>query len=275
MASEPPPAGVPVLDVLVPTKDRPVELATTLSGLAAQQDVPFGLMVSDQSGRRPSYSTPAAQTLLRVLRRQGRPVRTLRHLPRRGLAEHRAFLLARARARYVLFLDDDVWLEPGALVRLHSAITELGCGFVGAAVQGLSHLDDRRPHELEPYQEWTGPVEPESITPGSAAWERWKLHNAANPTHLAERVPVGQWRAYKVAWVGGCVCYDRAALLDCGGFDFWRELPPEHSGEDVLAQHRVMAHYGGCGVLPTGAYHLEAPTTVTDRRVDAVQHLVR
>jgi len=41
----------------------------------------------------------------------------------------------------------------------------------------------------------------------------------------------------------------------------------------VLAQQRVMAHYGGAGVLPSGAYHLEAPTTICDRRVDAVHHL--
>lgn len=266
------PPGEPVLDVLVPTRDRPVELATTLSGLAAQ-DVAFRLVISDQSAREPSYATPAAQTLLRVLRRQGRPVTAVAHLPRRGLAEQRAFLLGRARARYVLFLDDDVWLEPGALARLHTAITELGCGFVGAAVQGLSYDADPRPAELEPYEEWPGRVEPEVVRPGSAAWDRWTLHNAANPTHLGDRVPAGQWRAYKVAWVGGCVLYDRAALLGCGGFDFWTELPPEHSGEDVLTQQRVMAHHGGCGILPTGAYHLEAPTTVLDRSVDAVHHL--
>jgi hypothetical protein len=31
----------------------------------------------------------------------------------------------------------------------------------------------------------------------------------------------------------------------------------------------VMAKYGGAGILPTGAVHLEAPTTVVDRRVEA------
>ena len=51
-------------------------------------------------------------------------------------------------------------------------------------------------------------------------------------------------RLYKVAWVGACVLYDRAALLACGGFDFWPELPPEHVGEDVVAQLRVMERFG-------------------------------
>jgi glycosyltransferase involved in cell wall biosynthesis len=268
--------GRPAVEVLVPTRDRPVELATTLAGLAAQRGVRFGVLLSDQSDGPASYDTPAAATMIRVLRLAGRPVHPARHLPRRGLAEHRAALLARATARYVLFLDDDVWLEPGALARLLTAIRELRCGFVGMAVTGLSYLDDVRPHELTPFERWTGRPQPEEVRPGTPAWRRWTLHNAANPTHLAQRHLKRQpdsteWIAYKVAWVGGCVLYDRAKLLARGGFDFWRELPPTEQvvGEDVLAQQRVMARFGGAGILPTGAYHLEAPTTVPVRRHEA------
>jgi hypothetical protein len=65
-----------------------------------------------------------------------------------------------------------------------------------------------------------------------------------------------------VAWVGGCVLFDTACLRAAGGYDFWqRELPAQHCGEDVLAQQRVMARYGGCAILPSGAYHMELPTT--------------
>ena len=39
--------------------------------------------------------------------------------------------------------------------------------------------------------------------------------------------------------------------------------------QHVLAQHRVMARAGGAGILPSGAVHLEAPTTVPDRCVQA------
>jgi GT2 family glycosyltransferase len=46
-------------------------------------------------------------------------------------------------------------------------------------------------------------------------------------------------------------------------------LPRDHCGEDVLAQMRLRARYGGCGVLPSGAYHLQLETTVPDRSVDA------
>ncbi len=76
-----------------------------------------------------------------------------------------------------------------------------------------------------------------------------------------------------MAWVGACVLYDVAKLREVGGYDFWRELPPEHSGEDVLAQLRLMSRYGGCGIIPSGAYHQELPTTVVDRRVDAPKAL--
>ncbi|QOY94384.1 hypothetical protein IM543_00150 [Massilia sp. UMI-21] len=51
--------------------------------------------------------------------------------------------------------------------------------------------------------------------------------------------------------------------------DTWRHLPPGHCGEDVLAQLRVMERFGGCGMLPSGAYHMELPTTLKAREVDA------
>ena len=63
--------------------------------------------------------------------------------------------------------------------------------------------------------------------------------------------------------------FNSCKLRDAGGFDFWRELPPEHCGEDVLAQLRVMERFGGCGIIPSGAYHMELPTTIDQREVDA------
>ncbi|HEY0878780.1 MAG TPA: hypothetical protein VGE10_10035 [Zeimonas sp.] len=63
--------------------------------------------------------------------------------------------------------------------------------------------------------------------------------------------------------------FDAQKLRASGGFDFWRELPEEHCGEDVLAQLRVMKRFGGCAILPSGAYRQELPTTVTRREFDA------
>lgn len=265
------------LDVLIPTRNRPAELAVTLSGLAAQEGVPgFGVVVSDQSDGGPAYGHPAAATMVRALRHRNRPVLLTRRLPRRGLAEHRAYLLGQSAARYVLCLDDDVWLEPGTLSRLVTAIGELGCGFVGNAVHGLSYADDVRPESHSHYEEWQGRPVPERIRPGTDEWERAAIHSAANLLHVTEklRLPAGTWRAYKVSWIGGCVLYDRAKLVDSGGFEFWRRVHEKHQGEDVAAQLAVLARYGGAGVLPSGAYHLESPTTVTERHVEAWEVVV-
>jgi GT2 family glycosyltransferase len=265
------PDDAPDVDVLIPTVGRTAELATTLAGLAAQTDASFRVVLSDQSATSDVASRPAVAAMVRVLEAQGRPVTLLTHPERRGLAEHRQFLLDRASAPAVLFLDDDVWLEPGSVSRMLDALRTLGCGFVGSAVQGLSYLADRRPHETAPFEPWDGPVVPEIIRRGSPGFERWSLHNAANLAHVAAGLDVepGGWVPYRVAWVGACVLYDRAALVEVGGFEFWDTLPVGHAGEDVVAQWRVMERFGGAGIVPSGAVHLEAPTTVTDRSVDA------
>jgi GT2 family glycosyltransferase len=258
------------VDVLIPTRNRPTELVTTLAGLAAQADAPpFAVAVSDQSDDDPPWHHPAVASMVRTLRHQGHPVLLKQNLPRRGMAHQRAFLLAQSQARYVLNLDDDVWLAPGSLARLYGAIGELGCGFVGNAVQGLSYMDDERPEQQSTFEPWTGPVVPEDLGPDDARWRRHHVHSAANLLHVTARLGLhpDEWRAYKIAWVGACVLYDREKLADCGGFDFWRQLPPEHAGEDVAAQLAVMRRYGGAGILPSGAFHLESQTTIEDRSV--------
>src|SRR5690606_5821252 len=148
-----------------------------------------------------------------------------RHLPRRGLAEHRHYLLEQARAPYALFLDDDVLLERDVLERLLGAIREQGCGFVGAAVVGMSYAGDVRPHQ-QLIELWDGPVMPEEVRPDSAAWARHHVHSAANLWHVQQRLGLapGEQRLYRVAWIGGCVLFDVAKLKAVGGFGFWREL---------------------------------------------------
>lgn len=264
------------IDVLIPTRNRSCGLAVTLTALSAQDFHDFRIIVSDQSDMPGAFASAEVRAVLRYLAARGIAVATLSHLPRRGMAEQRAFLLSQVRAPCCLFLDDDVIIESDLLGRLHRALLAQGCGFVGSALHGLSHMGDVRP-EQEGIEFWDAPVEPERLDPASPAWSRHQLHRAANLYHLQARLALerGAARPYKVAWVGGCVMFDTGKLRSAGGFDFWPDLPPEHCGEDVLAQLRVMEQFGGCGIVPSGAYHMELPTTIAARQIDAPSVLRR
>ncbi len=257
LAAKRPSAAV---DVLLPACDRPVALAASLAGLAAQRRRDFRLVVADQSPA-PLRDHPMMRTLCAVIESRGGQVAWHHRPVRRGIAEQRQFLLGQSRAPAVLFVDDDVYLEPWVLEALVETLAAERCGFVGAFPTGMSFLDDVRP-EQQRIEFWDGPVRPEAIEPGSAAWERYHLHRAANLFHVAQRLRIARPRTYKVAWVGACVLYDRAKLESVGGFAFWDRLPPCHSGEDVVVQNLLMRRYGGCAIVPSGTYHAEVPSAI-------------
>lgn len=263
-----------MIDIVIPTYNRPDALAVTLTALAMQTDLDWTLTIADQSDE-PVGNVPVVAGALRLIAQRDCPVALFRNLPRRGLAHQRQVLLEAVTAPRALFLDDDLTLEPWVVGQLRAAMTSASCGFVGSPCIGLSYADDVRPHE-QTIEWWDGLVLPERIEREGPGWERHKLHNAANPLHVGARleVPPGDFRLYKIAWVGGCVLYDADKLRACGGFEFWQQLPDVHAGEDVLAQLRVMARYGGAGVLPSGVYHQELPTTVPVRDVDAPHALI-
>ena len=259
------------VDVLIPTCNRPAALAVTLTSLIAQTFRDFRLVISDQTEGDDPLKAGEVQSVLRVLQAHGHDVVLHKHLPRRGIAEQRQFLLEQAIAPYVLYLDDDVILEANVIQHLLTAIQTEGCGFVGNALHGLSFRQDVRPQE-QAIEFWQGVVQPEVVTADTPAWQRWRLHSAANLYHVQQRLSLAideAPRKYKIAWVGGCVLYDADKLRRIGGFNFWRDLPSTHSGEDVLVQLQLMALYGGCGLIPSGAYHQELPTTLPDRTIAA------
>ena len=262
-----------LVDVLIPTCERKTGLAVVLTSLLGQTFTDFDVIVSDQTRDDATYlESIEIQTLIQALRWHGHNVTLHHHLPRRGLAEHRQFLLEQSRAPYVHYLDDDVLLDPPVMERMLAVLREEQCGFVGCAATGLSYLDDVRPHQQN-IEIWTGPVEPEPFASDTIPWDRHMINNAANPLHLERRL-VSQDKVvrYKVAWIGGAdVLYDRAKLLSVGGFSWWQRLPPEHAGEEVVVQFLLLRKYGGCGILPSGTYHLGLPTTIEDRRHNATE----
>lgn len=263
-----------LIDILIPTYQRPTALAVTLTSLCAQTYRDFRIIVSDQTEESDPLQAGEVKAALRVLQAHGHEIVLYKHLPRRGMAEQRQFLLDQATSPYVLYLDDDVILEPWVIQSLISTMQAENCGFVGSALIGLSFKNDIRPHQQH-IEFWNGGVQPEIVKSETPAWQRYKLHNAANLYHVQERLQLTpeNRKIYRVAWVAGCVLYDTDKIREVGGFSFWQDLPEKHCGEDVLAQLRVMAKYGGCAILPSGAYHQELPTTLPDRSQDAPQLL--
>lgn len=259
-----------LVDVLIPTCGRKTALAITLTGLLAQTFTDFAVIIADQTTTEPYLNSGEIRSLCLALELQGHPVRLLTNLPPRGIAQQRHFLLEQAGAPLVHFLDDDVLLGPAMLARMVETLQSEGCGFVGAGVSGLRHIHDLRPEDLEPFEPWHGPVRPEPHTWETIPWQRYTLHIRDNPLHLSRlHAADGRTVRYRVAWVGANVLYDRRKLLDVGGFSWWTELPANHSGEEVLAQLLLARRYGGCGILPAEAYHLDIPTQTADRDVKA------
>lgn len=261
-----------LVDVLIPTFGRKTGLAVVLTSLLGQTFTDFDVIIADQTPDEEAYlESIEIQTVVRALRWHGHNVQLHRHLPRRGLAEQRQFLLDQSSAPYVHYLDDDVLLDPPVMQRMLDVLRNEQCGFVGCPATGLHLLHDVRPHQQH-IEIWSGPVVPELLTPEDLPWERHLVNNAANPLHLEQKLVSAEQPVvrYKVAWVGGAnVLFDRQKLLDVGGFSWWSRLPQEHAGEEVLVQFLMLRKYGGCGILPCGTYHLGLPTTIEDRTHNA------
>ena len=248
------------VDILLPTCDRLSSLIMTLSGVAAQTLSDVHVVVADQSSE-PAREDPVVEAVLRVIEARGGSYEWHYRVPSSGITEQRDFLLKCATADSVLYLDDDVFMEPWVLERLVSVLHAQGCAFAGAFPAGLTYRSDVRPQQ-QVLDYWQGPVRPEAVDPDSPYWERWNLHRAANLWHAGLSLPAGQFRLYKVAWIASCILYDRRKLLEVGGFSFWQRLPRYHSGEEVLVQNLLMRLWGGCGILPSGTFYSEVPSTV-------------
>ncbi len=264
------------ITILIPTYERTDALLATLTCLANQTYQQFDIVISDQSESDEVMENKTLQTVYRLLESHGCSVTILKNLPRHGLAQQRHFLLSKSKSPFSLFLDDDLLLESYVFQNMISVMNKEKCGFVGCAPIGLSFSDDFRPEE-EHIEFWNEQVKPEKIVVKGEKWNRFRLHNAANILHVAQKLNLDPANplTYKIAWVGGCVLYDTKKLSECGEFSFWNYLPNEHAGEDVLVQLRMMDRFGGCGIIPSGVYHQELPTTIIDRSVNAPEYIER
>jgi len=99
------------VDILLPTRNRLHSLIFTLGGVAAQTLSDVHVIVADQSNQT-VQDDPVVQSLLRIIEARGGAYEWHVRMPLRGITEQRDFLLRRSTAGAVLYLDDDVFMEP-------------------------------------------------------------------------------------------------------------------------------------------------------------------
>ncbi len=139
-------ADAPLLTVIIPTRDRPTQLAATLAAVLAQPEVACEAIVVDDGSLPPVTTTSV--------------VRLFRQEPR-GPAAARNLAIQHARGERVLLLGDDTPPAPGALSR-HV------CGeFAGVALQGRIDWHPERP--ITPVMAFLAPCGPQFYFAGLRA----------------------------------------------------------------------------------------------------------
>ena len=107
-------ADTPEITVVLTTHNRRVWLERCLDSVCRQEGVSFELVVVDDA---------SSDDTMEWLRTVGDPHVTVIHLPQNsGVSGARNQGLAVARGQFVMFLDDDDWLERGALQTLAAAL---------------------------------------------------------------------------------------------------------------------------------------------------------
>jgi GT2 family glycosyltransferase len=215
-----PDATAPELSVVIPTFGTAARLRVTLSCLAAVTAPPFEVLVVDDS---PAVEHDAS-AMHAVLAEADRHLllRVLRS-PQRGRAAARNTGAAAARARWLIFLDDDVLVGPGFLQAhaaaarpdrfLHGRLRELPTAkrFLHT-LQGADYATVRQARvELEP-------------PPGATTSTRREPHRRLVTNALERTVEamdsgtmpdVAPW----LGFIGANVSLDHAAWVQTGGFD--------------------------------------------------------
>jgi glycosyltransferase involved in cell wall biosynthesis len=119
--------GPPTLSVILCTKDRPGELRVVLQCLAGQTRPPDEIVVVDGSGDDRTRRVVEEKSL-------ATPVR-YRHVAPARLTRQRNVGLRVASGELLLFVDDDVVLEPDYVEEVEAAFRRDAAGLIGA-VQG-------------------------------------------------------------------------------------------------------------------------------------------
>ena len=165
-----------ICSVVIPTYNRPDQIAAALDALAAQyeSDAPFAVIVVDD-GSEPALSISN--------RDRPFPVNLVRLTENRGRAAARNAGISAVDTPLTVFLDDDIRVEPGYMRAVQNRIdpegSEIGIGHV------VFHPDVRR-DALTRYLETRGVAK---LAPDARIPYRYFLtYNSAVPTYLLHTV---------------------------------------------------------------------------------------
>lgn len=245
----------PDLSVVIPTRNRRVQLAETVEAIrqdCRHQDVAAELIIVDDG------STDSSLELLRRLETEAAPselaaLRVLRQRPR-GPAAARNLGVRHARADFTLFLGDDTRPVGGAIAR-HLELLKRGTG----GVQGFIEWDPER--EITPLMEFLAPAGPQFYFRGLKAEEpipfsavlgsnlsvptRWLLDEpfdegfpfaAMEDTELAWR---WQKRGRRILYAPDAVCLHHHRYEDIGAF-LARQQRAGISARYAVARHKAL-----------------------------------
>lgn len=212
----------PTLAVLIPTLNRPHDLAIAVETLLRQTRLPQELIIMDQSTGDESERRIRAMFAERANEAAHFELRYTRDPSIRSLAVARNLLLEQNRCSIFLFLDDDVELEPDFVERLLEGYAE------DAEVTGISGIiTNYKPGGL-----------------ASRAWSRVFVHGPFNDErqHIYYRADeLRNAGRIRVSCFGGGLMSFRTGRI--GGLRFDENLKGSSEGEDV----------DFCLHLPTGA----------------------
>ena len=203
------------MSVVVCTLDRPEPLAECLRSLAAQRRPPDDVLVVDAGRRAPADGVVAGAAA------HGLRVRRLASEP--GLPRQRNRGIDAAEGDVVLFLDDDVVLDPGYLQALLDVYASDPDGRIGGV--GGAQVPDPTPAEPWHRRAWTRLFLLES-------YGRGRVKRSGHVEYcLSPSAPVD------VEFLSGCNMSFRRAVLDRVRFD--ERLAGYALGEDIEMSHRV------------------------------------
>jgi glycosyltransferase involved in cell wall biosynthesis len=204
-------ATAPTLAVLIPTLNRPRDLEIAIKTLLEQTRYPQELIIVDQSKTDESERCvhklfaehpKAAQIALRYTRDSRI----------NGLTMARNFALNQTHCDVVLFLDDDVELEPDFVERLLEGYQE------DPSVTGISGIITNYTAGTGGYRLWQA-----LFVHGPFRDERQEIYHRADSLRAAGRIPVTRF--------GGGLMSFRASKIE--GLQFDKNLRGACEGEDV------------------------------------------